>query len=1697
MKALWKRSLAIICVITLLLSLQGMQVFANELQTESYYEIVDSVNEDVISDAPVIDENALDAGTETLHEEEIRDAEDPFEDSQIEPEINNNSATSEYDLEEQPAIEVEKEEVPLVSASSNIVICGVDIGIAPGTFMQFQTKDGTNSNSGYYYKGYYLAASQCFGFARWCQYKLFGYHSASSGNDFYHISANGVSSISAGNLTTSNLKSMIQASKIGAHLRTNPNSDGTAHSMVITGISDAGFSIAQCNGSNNNEYSTWKQNYVGTYTYTWSSYVSSTYGKRGIAYIELPKNYPFESLTWARVTTDKIIAQIGENITFNLSSDHGLAYTIGIDDEGGNRIDTRDTSESHYTRSFSSPGIYSCYITAYDSNGLVDSPRIYFQVYNEAPKRAIVSLDHRAYQVGEVADFIMECDAATCYTIGIDDGNGNRIDTYDTGLYNNVYSRSFNTPGNYSCYITAYNNYGLVDSERIYFSVYDKKPQKASVSLDHRAYEVGEVATFVMDSDTATCYTIGIDDQNGNRIDTYDTGFYTNVYSRSFDTPGNYSCYITGYNNCGLVDSERIYFSVYKAKPSYVRAITEKEKYYTGESITIKCESDTANCYTIGIDDEKGNRVITYDTGLKEESYTFKLDKSGKYSCYITGYNNIGLADSARITFQVYVGYIDQDTSVTGISNKTYSGTAQTQNPTVKVGGKTLTSGTDYSLSYSNNTNVGKATVTITGKGNYSGSLSKTFTISAASILGATVTGISNKTYTGTAQTQNPTVKVGDKTLTSGTDYTLSYSNNTNAGTATVTITGKGNYSGNLSKTFTISAASISGATVTGISNKTYTGSAQTQSPTVKVGDRTLTNGTDYTLSYSNNTNAGTATVTIAGKGNYSGSLSKTFTISGISITGATVTGITNRTYTGTAQTQNPTVKLGEKTLVSGTDYTVSYANNTNAGTATVKVTGKGNYAGTVSKTFTISAASITGATVTGITNKPYTGTAQTQSPTVKLGEKTLASGTDYMLSYANNTNAGTATVTITGKGNYAGTISKTFIIGGISITGATVTGITNRTYTGAAQTQSPTVKLGEKTLASGTDYTLSYANNTNAGTATVKVTGKGNYTGTISKTFTINKATAKLTFASTSISKTTQDAAFINSLTKTTDGSVTFKSSNTAVAAVDPASGQVTIKGIGTATITVTAAEGTNYKAGSAGYTVTVVDGRTDISGCTVTLSPASYTYNGKERKPAVTVTSGTTTLTSGTDYTVTYTNNKTAGTATVTVTGKGSYTGTNSKTFKINKAAAKLTFAESSVSKKTTDEVFTNTLTKTTDGSVTFKSSNTAVAAVDPASGQVTIKGIGTATITVTAAEGTNYKAGSAGYTLTVVDGRTDISGCTVTLSPASYTYNGKERKPAVTVTSGTTPLTSGTDYTVTYTNNKNAGTATVTVTGKGSYTGTNSKTFKINKVAARLTFENANISKTTKDAAFTNALTKTTDGTVTFKSGNTGVATVNSTSGLVTIKGAGTATITATSSAGTNYKAGSASYTLTVTAPAPAGFSDVQDPSHPFYNAIYWAADAGITKGYPDGTFGIDRSCTRGEAVMFRWRMAGKPAPVESLTSPFSDVPQDHAFYRAILWASQRGITKGYSDGTFGINRTCTRGHIMTFIWRFKGQPTPKAVTRSPFSDVPMNHAYYKAILWGSQTGVTKGFSDGTFGINKDCTRGQIVTFLYRIK
>ncbi len=223
------------------------------------------------------------------------------------------------------------------------------------------------------------------------------------------------------------------------------------------------------------------------------------------------------------------------------------------------------------------------------------------------------------------------------------------------------------------------------------------------------------------------------------------------------------------------------------------------------------------------------------------------------------------------------------------------------------------------------------------------------------SISQATISAIASQSFTGTSITPKPSVKIGDTTLVEGTDYTVSYKNNTAVGTATVTITGKGGYSGSKKASFKINRASVSGASVT-VAAQTYAGKALKPAPTVKVGGRTLKSGTDYTVSYKNNTAVGTATVTITGKGGYSGSKKASFKINRASVSGASVT-VAAQTYAGKALKPAPTVKVGGRTLKSGTDYTVSYKNNVKAGTATAVVTGKGNFTGTKSATFKISKA--------------------------------------------------------------------------------------------------------------------------------------------------------------------------------------------------------------------------------------------------------------------------------------------------------------------------------------------------------------------------------------------------------------------------------------------------------------------------------------------------------------------------------------------------------------------------------------------------------------------------------------------------------------------------------------------------------------------------------------------------------------------
>ena len=172
----------------------------------------------------------------------------------------------------------------------------------------------------------------------------------------------------------------------------------------------------------------------------------------------------------------------------------------------------------------------------------------------------------------------------------------------------------------------------------------------------------------------------------------------------------------------------------------------------------------------------------------------------------------------------------------------------------------------------------------------------------------------------------------------------------------------------------------------------------------------------------------------------------------------------------------------------------------------------------------------------------------------------------------------------------------------------------------------------------------------------------------------------------------------------------------------------------------------------------------------------------------------------------------------------------------------------------------------------------------------------------------------------------------------------------------------------------------------------------------------------------------------------------------------------------------------------------FTDVPDGK--FYtDAVLWAVsrDPQITTGVTDTTFMPDRVCTRAHVVTFLWRANGCPEP-KSTTNTFKDVPNGKYYTKAVLWAAEQGITTGYADGTFRPDAECTRAQVVTFLWRANGSPKPER-TDNPFKDVSSSAYYAKAVLWALETGVTTGKTATAFNPDGECTRAHVVTFLYR--
>ena len=461
-----------------------------------------------------------------------------------------------------------------------------------------------------------------------------------------------------------------------------------------------------------------------------------------------------------------------------------------------------------------------------------------------------------------------------------------------------------------------------------------------------------------------------------------------------------------------------------------------------GKKADLNCSSSVTivagQSKNIGASSSTSGAVLTYKSTTPS---ICTVDKNGNVTALKTGTGYVTVTASANgynsvskdVKIVVSKKSLNNGLITLSETSYVYDGTYKKPAATVTFGGKVLQEGKDYTISYRNNLNVGVTTVIATGMGDYTGYTSKNFTITKRAMAGGTVSVASSVSFTGSNITPSVTVKVAGRTLTSGTDYTVSYSNNKNVGTASVYVYGKGNYSGSLSAKFDIVPA------------KQQIQKLETRYKGFYIDWAQKGSATGYDIEYSVNSNMSGAvsrhltankpdTLTVSGLAGdkvyyvrvrsytntngkvYYGAWSdvKSIKTANNDIAKATVSGISTKAFTGKAITQNVTVKVGNTVLKNGTDYTVSYSNNKKVGKATVKITGKGKYGGVITKTFKINPAK----------QQIQKLTAKSKAFFVDWAQKGSATG--YEIQYATNSKfTGAKKVTITNNKTDKTTVSK------------------------------------------------------------------------------------------------------------------------------------------------------------------------------------------------------------------------------------------------------------------------------------------------------------------------------------------------------------------------------------------------------------------------------------------------------------------------------------------------------------------------------------------------------------------------------------------------------------------------------------------------------------------------------------------------
>ena len=863
--------------------------------------------------------------------------------------------------------------------------------------------------------------------------------------------------------------------------------------------------------------------------------------------------------------------------------------------------------------------------------------------------------------------------------------------------------------------------------------------------------------------------------------------------------------------------------------------------------------------------------VLTEGTDYTIESWTDNINASTdttKACVTIAGTGDYG----GTKTESFIIGQVNiKDVIVLKVGKNIYTGEPLTPKPAVAydlhngTDPLPLTEGTDFDLQYSDNINVGTATVIMTGKGNFTGERTYHFTIDPASIAGANVTGITAESvYTGDPITQdNMVVKMGETVLQAGTDYEVSYTQNIDVGTAGIVITGKGNYEGAVSKlSFEIVPLSI---TDDGIeievecSGWVYTGSEIRPPVAITRNGAALVENKDYEVKYGHNLQATTGTntsasISIDGIGNYTDAMMTFFRIEQAPIENVTVAPIADYTYTGEKIEPAISAAYGDVTLEDGKDYTVSYANNVEPGEATATLTAqeKSNFTGTKQVTFRIAAGDLADADLQIDTGDGLVYNGKAQQPAVKVTmhtgassapgaadggsdgdagkERVLKEGTDYKVSYADNTDAGenTARVTVTGIGFYTGEQTGTFTIAPADLADLDESGLQIDTgsglvYNSRAQEPAVTVSIGGVTI-DASNYTAAYVNNVNAGSeAKVTLKGQNNLKGERSLTFAIAPASLAKAQIGTAVKTVIFD-------TEPKTPELTVMLALEGASAGDDSAGMVSLKA-GTDYECKAEDYTDNVNAGTAHVTIRGIGNYTDSAKGTFTIDPADIaqtrsaaidpvTYSGAAHEPAPTLTFGKDDaymLAGGVDFAYgkeNYENNINAGTARLTVSGKGNFRGTKQIEFTIAPASIK----EAAVTGMadpviyTGDAITQDDLTVTLDGNQLKKDTDYTLAY----SGNTNV---GTAKVSI---EGIlNYKDVLT-KEFSIKPRSIDHASVKVNADEASLTYTGSALTPGVTVTLDDKVLDAATDYSVIYDNNVNAGTGFLNVTGKGNYTG-----------------------------------------------------------------------------------------------------------------------------------------------------------------------------------------------------------------------------------------------------------------------------------